>query len=204
MTHRSSVNESRGIVSNERLEFLGDAVLELATTKYLYARFPEANEGLLTSYRSSLVKRSMLATVAKTLEIGPKLRMSHGEEASGGRENPALLENAFEALVGALYQDQGFDVCYEFLLEHLFVHTDAVIAGNLHKDYKSTLQETVQAKGQSTPVYKTLSATGPDHSKTFEVAVVVDGETLGTGTGKSKQEASQMAAKAALEKTPTS
>ncbi|PWU22897.1 ribonuclease III [Candidatus Cerribacteria bacterium 'Amazon FNV 2010 28 9'] len=200
LTHRSVTNEASHAISNERLEFLGDAVLELATTQFLYQRFPDAAEGLLTSYRSSLVRRSQLSQVAAILGVGEFLKLSKGEESMGGRSNPALLENAFEAIVGALYLDQGFDACYRFLAEHLFSQVDEVIANNLHKDYKSTLQETVQAEGKPTPVYTTLSASGPDHDRIFEIAVNVAGQEYGVGKGKSKQEASQMAAKAALEK----
>lgn len=204
LTHRSAVNEKLGVVSNERLEFLGDAVLELATTMFLYQKLPQEPEGVLTSFRSALVKRSMLARVAKQLDLGLKLTMSKGEEQMGGRENPALLENTFEAFVGALFKDQGFDVCYRFLNEVLFVQFEEISAKNLQRDHKSQLQETIQAQGKPTPTYKTLEESGPDHKKTFTVAVMVGKERLGIGSGKSKQEASQMAAKDALEKNPKS
>ncbi len=204
LTHRSAVNEKLGVVSNERLEFLGDAVLELATTMFLYQKLPKEPEGVLTSFRSALVKRSMLARVAKQLDLGLKLTMSKGEEQMGGRENPALLENTFEAFVGALFKDQGFDVCYRFLNEVLFVQFEEISAKNLQRDHKSQLQETIQAQGKPTPTYKTLEESGPDHKKTFTVAVMVGKERLGLGSGKSKQEASQMAAKDALEKNPKS
>src|SRR5258708_327684 len=200
LTHRSAVNEQAGTTSNERLEFLGDAVLELATTMFLYKKLPDAPEGLLTSFRSSLVKKQMLAKVAKDLGVGDLLKMSHGEELMGGRQNPALLENTFEALIGALFEDQGFDACYQFLDKELFIHFDEINEKNLHRDHKSVLQEEVQAEGKPTPVYETLESIGPDHSKTFTVAILVGNERLGTGTGKSKQEASQVAAKDALEK----
>lgn len=200
LTHRSAVNENAGRTSNERLEFLGDAVLELATTMFLYKKLPDAPEGLLTSFRSSLVKKQMLSQVALTLKLGDQLHMSHGEELMGGRLNPALLENTFEALVGALFEDQGFDACYAFLDEHLFIHFDEINEKNLHRDHKSMLQELVQSQGKATPTYETLESTGPDHSKTFTVAVMVDSQQLGSGSGKSKQEASQAAAKDALEK----
>lgn len=200
LTHRSVVNEREGVVSNERLEFLGDAVLELAATMFLYERLPNEAEGVLTSFRSALVKRQMLAKVAKQIGLGLELKMSRGEEQMGGRENPGLLENTFEAVTGALFLDQGFDACYQFLSQELFIHFDEISAKNLHRDQKSELQEIVQAEGQPTPVYKTLEESGPDHSKTFTVAVMVGGQRLGLGSGKSKQEASQMAAKDALEK----
>lgn len=200
LTHRSAVNEKLGIVSNERLEFLGDAVLELATTMFLYQKLPQEPEGILTSFRSALVKRQMLARVAKQLGLGLQLKMSRGEEQMGGRENPALLENTFEAVVGALFRDQGFEPCYQFLANELFTHFDEIMAKNLHRDHKSQLQETVQAESKPTPTYETLEESGPDHQKTFTVAVNVGKERLGIGVGKSKQEASQMAAKDALEK----
>lgn len=200
LIHRSAVNEKLGIRSNERLEFLGDAVLELAATLFLYKKLPDAPEGLLTSFRSALVRRHTLAKVAKHLGLGQELMMSKGEEQMGGRENPALLENTFEAFVGALFQDQGFDACFEFLERELFVHFDEISAKNLHRDHKSQLQEIVQAKGNPTPTYETLESSGPEHSKTFTVAVIVGKDRLGIGSGKSKQEASQMAAKDALEK----
>jgi ribonuclease-3 len=200
LTHRSAVNEAKGSVSNERLEFLGDAVLELSTTIFLYERLPDAPEGILTSFRSSLVKKSMLAKVATELGLGEELKMSHGEELMGGRKNPALLENTFEAFIGALFKDQGFNACHKFLQKHLFIHFDEISAKNLHRDHKSTLQEHIQSQGRPTPSYQTLESSGPDHSKTFTVAVKVGDERLGVGTGKSKQDASQMAAKDALEK----
>lgn len=198
--HRSAVNESKGTVSNERLEFLGDAVLELATTIFLYKRLPDVPEGILTSFRSSLVKKTTLAKVALNLGLGDMLKMSRGEEAMGGRKNPALLENTFEAFIGALFLDQGFDACYAFLDENLFIRFDEINDNNLHRDDKSLLQESVQAQGKPTPVYETLESHGPDHDKTFKVAVSVDAHRLGVGEGKSKQEASLRAAKAALEK----
>ncbi len=200
LTHRSSLNESTVKISNERLEFLGDAVLELATTVYLYNRFPEENEGVLSSYRSSLVKTTTLAGVAKTIGLDAQIRMSKGEEHGGGRANQSLLADTFEAVLGAMYLDQGYDVCVTFLEENLFPLFDEILEQQSYKDYKSTLQEMVQSKGKSTPVYTTVGEEGPDHLKTFTVEVSVDGEPLATGQGKSKQDASQVAAKSALEK----
>lgn len=204
LTHRSAVNEKLGVASNERLEFLGDAVIELAVTMFLYERLPDQPEGVMTSFRSALVKRPMLARVAKHLDLGLMLKMSRGEEQMGGRENPALLENTFEAFIGALFKDQGFEACYQFLEENLFIHFEEINAKNLQKDHKSQLQEVIQAESKPTPIYKTLEESGPDHSKTFTVAVLVGGERLGIGSGKSKQEASQAAAKDALEKRQAS
>ncbi|MBP9700241.1 ribonuclease III [Candidatus Woesebacteria bacterium] len=200
LVHRSFLNETDSTESNERLEFLGDAVLELATTQFLYAAYPNANEGVMTSYRAALVKTVTLAQVAKELGLDQELKMSKGEERSGGRENPSLLADTFEAVLGALYLDQGFDVCVTFLQDALFPRFDQILKDETYKDYKTTLQELVQAQGKSTPIYVTVNETGPDHLKTFTVEVRIDGEAIGSGVGKSKQDASQEAAKLALEK----
>lgn len=200
LTHRSALNEkdSVSIQSNERLEFLGDAVLELAATKFLYARFPEEQEGVLTAYRSALVKTTSLATVAETLGLGEQLKMSRGEESTGGRSNPSLLADTLEAVIGALYLDQGFDTAEAFLAEHLFITVDAILKDRLYKDPKSELQEQVQALGKETPTYAVMSESGPDHNKEFTVSVSVNGEVIAQGTGKSKQQAQQAAAQEAL------
>lgn len=201
LTHRSALNEriSTSPESNERLEFLGDAVLELATTEFLFAQFPTKPEGELTAYRSALVKTTTLAEVATKLELGEKLLMSRGEEASGGRRNTSLLADTFEAVVGALYLDQGFEPATAFLKEHLFTHVEAMLAQKLYRDPKSQLQEAVQAQGFEAPAYEVVSEVGPDHDKLFTVTVLVAGRPSGTGTGKSKQLAQQEAAKKALE-----
>lgn len=200
LVHRSFLNETDSTESNERLEFLGDAVLELATTQFLYEAYPSANEGVMTSYRAALVKTVTLAEVAKELGLDQELKMSKGEERSGGRENPSLLADTFEAVLGALYLDQGFEVCVTFLQDVLFPRFDQILKDETYKDYKTTLQELVQAQGKSTPIYATVNETGPDHLKTFTVEVRIDGEAIGSGVGKSKQDASQEAAKLALEK----
>jgi len=200
--HRSALNEKQTpyTESNERMEFLGDAVLELATTKYLYAIFPTEPEGILTSYRSALVKTTTLAEVAENLGIGDQLVMSKGEETTGGRTNPSLLADAFEAVLGALFLDQGMEVVEEFLQQELFVKFDDILKNKLYKDSKSQLQEVVQALGQSTPLYEVVKEIGPDHDKEFTVNVVVENKIVGTGTGKSKQIAQQAAAQQALAK----
>ncbi len=200
--HRSALNEKHSAhsESNERLEFLGDAVLEIITTEFLFNKFPEEPEGKLTSYRSALVKTTTLAEVAEELGIGDKLIMSKGEEATGGRSNQSLLADAFEAVIGALYLDQGMEAVSEFLHQHLFVKFDEILQKKLYKDSKSQLQEVVQALGQSTPEYEVVKEVGPDHDKEFTVNVVVDGKIVGTGEGKSKQLAQQSAAQAALQK----
>ncbi len=202
LTHRSALNEhiSNAVESNERLEFLGDAVLEIATTEFLYHHFPTEPEGALTAYRSALVKTTTLAEVATTLKLGERLYMSKGEEATGGRLNPGLLADTFEAVVGALYLDQGFERVKAFLEEALFPKFAEIKQQKLYKDAKSALQELVQAAGHPTPDYRVLAEEGPDHDKQFTVTVEVAGKPRGTGQGKSKQSAQQAAAAQALEK----
>ncbi len=200
LIHRSALNELHGSTSNERLEFLGDAVLELVTTTFLYERFPNEQEGVLTSYRAALVKTTTLAIVAKELGLDAMLKMSKGEERSGGRENSGMLADTFEAVTGALYLDQGYDACKTFISASLLPKVDEIITSKLYKDYKTNLQELVQSQGKSTPQYQTTDESGPDHLKIFTVEVTVDGESLGQGEGKSKQDASQEAARVALEK----
>lgn len=200
LTHRSALNEYHLDESNERLEFLGDAVLELATTDYLYKRFPHADEGEMTSYRASLVKTTTLAKVSQELGLDTRLLMSKGEERGGGRENINLLADTFEAVIGALYLDQGYAACVSVLQEHLFPRFEDILENQAYKDYKTSFQEAMQARGHTTPVYVTVSEAGPDHNKTFTVQVECDHVPWGRGVGKSKQEASQEAAKVALEK----
>lgn len=201
LTHRSTLNEkqSRATESNERLEFLGDAVLELATTRFLYDKFPSESEGVLTSYRSALVKTTSLAAVSTKLGFGQELKMSRGEEATGGRENPGLLADTFEAVLGALYLDQGFEAVEQFLHQTLFIHLDKILADRSYKDPKSELQERVQALGFTTPDYTVIKEIGPDHDKTFTITVSVGNKVVGQGVGRSKQQAQQAAAEAALQ-----
>jgi len=202
LSHRSSLNEptsgTTAKESYERFEFLGDAVLELATTEFLFTAYPTDPEGTLTAYRSSLVKTSTLATVAKNLGLGEKMFMSKGEEATGGRENDGLLADVFEAVIGALYLDQGYQAVQGFLAEHLFPQFAEIKDKKLYKDSKSLLQEVVQAKGLLTPIYEVIEEVGPDHDKVFTVQVKVSDEIVGSGSGKSKQLAQQEAAKQAL------
>lgn len=200
LTHRSALNEklSRATESNERLEYLGDAVLELAASVFLYQRFPTQPEGELTAYRSALVRTTTLAEVAKELNLGEKLFMSKGEEVGGGRQNESLLANTFEALLGAIYLDLGYDAVVEFLTAHLYPKFDQIYDQGLFKDAKSTLQETVQALNSNTPEYKVINEVGPDHNKVFTVAVIINGKQVAVGEGKSKQLAQQAAAQKAL------
>lgn len=204
LSHRSALNEkssgTTAIESNERLEFLGDAVLELATTRFLYDKFPAEPEGVLTSYRSALVKTTTLAEMARDLELGQKMYMSKGEEATGGRDNESLLADITEAVIGAIYLDAGFEKAEDFLKKYLFVKFDDIQKNKLYKDAKSLLQEVVQAKGLPTPVYEVVKEVGPDHDKEFTVKVMIGELEKGKGSGKSKQLAQQEAAKEALEK----
>ncbi len=202
LTHRSALNENltSATESNERLEFLGDAVLELSTTLFLYDKLPNEPEGTLTAFRSALVKTGTLAELAKELKLDEHLFMSKGEEHTGGRSNDSLLANTTEAVLGALYLDQGFDAVDAFLRKHLFIKFSEIKENNLHRDSKSLLQERVQAKSLPTPSYKVTKESGPDHDKTFTVVVSVRGKEVGVGAGKSKQLAQQEAAREALEK----
>lgn len=201
LTHRSYLNENRNVKEhNERLEYLGDAVIELAVSEFLYHSYPERPEGELTAIRSALVRTETLASVASKLGFGDELKMSRGEIASGGRLNIALLANTFEAVIGALYLDQGFEVVVDFLKTNLYSKVDEIIAKSLFKDFKSTLQEKIQAQGKPTPEYEVIDEVGPDHDKIFTVIVKVDETSLAEGKGKSKQAAQQQAAANALEK----
>lgn len=202
LTHRSALNEKKSgsEVSNERLEFLGDAVLELATTKFLYDKYPDEPEGTLTAYRSSLVKTESLAQIALDLGLGKELHISKGEEATGGRTNIGILADTMEAFLGALYLDQGLDTVVKFLEEILFPNIETIIKNKLYKDSKSHLQEIVQALGYETPTYEVITEVGPDHDKEFTVTVTVGDAVAGRGTGKSKQHAQQAAAREAVKK----
>lgn len=202
LTHRSALNEQSSVSkeSNERLEFLGDAVLELVTTQYLFELQPDDQEGMLTAYRSALVKTETLAEVAKQIELGQALYMSKGEEATGGRQNVGILADSVEAFLGAMYLDQGLEAVEEFLKKYLFVKLPEIKQKKLYRDGKSLLQEVVQSRGLGAPSYEVLNEEGPDHDKLFRVAVLVDGVKIGEGSGRSKQSAQQEAAREALEK----
>lgn len=197
LTHRSYCNEHpESSSSNERLEFLGDSVLSLIISHRLYRLLPNSPEGELTNRRSFLVQTGSLAQKAKDLHLDQELLLSKGEEESGGRQNPGLLANTFEAVLGAIYLDQGLEICQEFLLD-IFPDSELVTPAQV-KDPKSLLQEKVQSQGQSTPVYKIISSTGPDHARQFIVAVYVDENEIGRGEGTSKQRAESAAAAVAL------
>lgn len=200
-THRSYLNETgKKRLSNERLEFLGDAVLAFLVSRFLYASFPQHPEGLLTNLRSSIVKAETLAELAKSLSLGNFLYLSKGEEKSGGRNNPSLLADTFEALLAAIYLDQGLETAHDFLNLILIPRISEIIKNELHTDYKSKLQEIVQETSSGPPIYKVIKTEGPDHAKKFWVTVVIDGQPYENGSGKSKQEAEQRAAAKTLEK----
>lgn len=202
LTHRSYLNENPDypLSDNERLEFLGDAVLDFLTAKYLYQRFPEMAEGELTSLRAALVKRETLAHFALAWNLGEHLLLSRGEAESGGRERPATLCAAFEALIGAILLDQGLQAAEDFVLRCIAPEVEHILDEELYKDAKSTLQELSQGQLQVTPVYRTVAERGPDHAKEFTVEVLIGEEVYGRGIGPSKQIAEQEAAKAALQK----
>lgn len=200
LVHRSYLNEHPDfpLEDNERLEFLGDAVLDFVTGEYLYHRLPELPEGPLTSLRSTLVRRDTLARYARRFNLGRYILMGFGEEASGARERPAILCAAFEAVVGAVYLDQGLEAV-RLLIEPL-VGPEVTQTLNQHsdKDDKSRLQELAQAHLHHTPRYSTVAERGPDHAKRFTVRATIGGKPYGQGTGRNKQEAAQRAAQAAL------
>lgn len=199
LTHKSWVNEHpNGRGSNERLEFLGDAILEFLVSKNLYTGFPDKEEGFLTTLRASLVNTQNLALIAQNLDVGKSLFLSKGEEDGGGRENPSLLADTVEAIIGALFIDSGLEAVSNFLEANLFGQITQKASQPL-KDPKSRLQELVQAKGEGSPRYLVVQESGPDHSKKFVMDVVIDGKKAGSGEGKSKAEAEQEAAKSALE-----
>lgn len=197
--HRSYLNEHKGfsLDHNERLEFLGDAVLELAVTDHLYRTYPNA-EGELTAWRSSLVKGEQLAEVARSLKFPDYLLLSYGEAKSGGREKGYLLANAFEAFIGALYLDRGYEACADFIDKHVLSLLPDIISRKLYIDPKSQLQEFAQEKFSQTPTYQVISEEGPDHAKVFTVGVVVGEKVIAQGSGGSKQAAQIAAAEAAL------
>lgn len=200
--HRSFLNENREkkLKSNERLEFLGDTVVSLVISSYLYKTFPEFTEGELTAIRSAVVNTKSLASSSKSLSLGAYLKLSKGEEESGGRDNLTLLANTFEAITGAIFLDLGISTAKKFLDNFLIPSIDQVLKNESYKDFKSRLQEKIQEKLKISPTYELINSTGPDHAKIFEIAVSVDGKELGRGHGHSKQEAEQEAARAALEK----
>ena len=197
LTHRSALHERSKNGHNERLEFLGDAVLQLIATEYLY-QLTDKPEGELTSWRAALVQGHHLYEVAKELRIGEYLFLSRGEEASGGRTKESTLANAVEAFIGALYLDQGIDAARVFVQTFILTHLKQLIARGKHKDEKSRLQEIAQEKTGITPTYQAIAETGPDHKKIFTCGVFIGTEKIAEGQGNTKQKAEQDAAKQAL------
>lgn len=200
-THRSFLNENGSVKEhNERLEYLGDAVLEFLVSKFLYTQFPDTPEGELTSYRSASVKTDTLAEIARSLDYGSYILMSNGEEKTGGREKDYLLANTFEAVLGALYLDQGMQKCEDLLKRILFPRIDHIVEHHLDIDAKTRFQEVAQELHRLTPTYQLLSEIGPDHSKEFTMGVYLGENEYGRGQGSSKQRAEEEAAVKALEK----
>lgn len=198
LSHSSYVNERReqGEVCNERLEFLGDSVLGMITAKYLYLRFPDMPEGLMTKTRAELVCEPSLYEVAKKLGLGKYLRLGKGEENGGGRDRPSIMADAVEAIIAAIYLDGGYEEAERFINEYILT---SVGDGVKSRDYKTTLQEIVQRKSDQVLKYEMIDATGPDHAKVFSFRVLLNGESIGEGTGRTKKLAEQNAAKKALE-----
>jgi len=205
LVHRSYLHEHPESVlpSNERLEFLGDAVLGLVIASHLYHRYPEMDEGELTALRAAVVKAATLARVASQLGLGQHILMGKGEESSGGRSRAALLAGAFEALVGAIMIDQGLDAAQDFAIRHLAPILDEIVRAELHRDDKSRLQELTQGLLGLTPTYRVVEVSGPDHDRLFTVEVWSGQQALGRGRGRSKREAEQAAARDALARLET-
>lgn len=201
LTHSSYANEKGKVFeNNERLEYLGDAVLELASSTYLFKNFNNLSEGELTKTRASIVCQATLSKLAIKLGLGKIILLGRGEDTNGGRDRESTLEDVFEAIIGAIYLDSGWETARDYVFRQLAPEFDKIRAGKKIKDYKTQLQEIVQRNPESTIEYIELDESGPDHMKTFECAVKIDGKILGTGIGKSKKIAEQMAAQKALEK----
>lgn len=201
--HRSYLNEHRDfyLPSNEKLEFLGDSVLSLTTSIYLYKDYPQLQEGDYTDIKASIVRTESLAEVARKIGVGEYLFLSHGEEQGNGRDNTNILADCFEALIAAIFIDRGFDTAYDFILNYLFKDKlPHIIKNRLYLSPKSRLQEIIQAQHKILPVYEILEEKGPEHKKEFRVGVYINTSKLGIGTGNSKKQAEENAAKNALEK----
>ncbi len=201
LMHSSYANENRarGCTSNERLEFLGDSVLGMVTAMRLYRLYPDMPEGKLSRLRAELVCEQSLHAVALELGLGSYIRLGHGEARNGGRERPSILADAVEAIIAAIYLDGGLESAQRFILDHILT---GLAEGQMHHvaDYKTDLQERVQRKPGQALEYTLLSESGPDHNKTFTMNVLLNGSEIGRGTGRTKKEAEQSAAKSALER----
>lgn len=201
LTHRSFLDNKKGkFASNERLEFLGDAVLGMVVTDELYHRFPEGSEGELSKVKSRLVSREILAERARKIGLGDYILLGNGEEKSGGRNRKSILSDAYEAVVGAIYLDGGVDEVRRFIRQYIFRDVNHLLTSKFHQNYKSWLLEHFQEEGGERPEYRILEETGPDHKKEFTVEVRVSGRVLGKGKGDSKKRAEQEAARQAIER----
>lgn len=202
LTHRSylSISGEKRIQTNERLEFLGDAVLGFLVTEYLFLCYPKNSEGILTEYKSILVSRNNLGKIAQGIDLGSYMYFGQGEEQSGGRKRLSIISNAFEALLGAIFLDGGNKAVKRVIDRLIFVKSDSILEQELDRNFKSQLLETTQANGMGLPEYRIKTEYGPEHEKVFEIAVLVQGKIIGIGTGKSKKRAEQNAAHQALEK----
>lgn len=201
--HRSYLNEHKNYhsPSNEKLEFLGDSVLSLITSIYLYKNFPDLQEGDYTDIKAAIVRTESLAEVAAKLQLGRYLFLSKGEEKGKGRHNTNILADSFEALVAAIFIDRNFDAAYDFVLKYLFKDKlEYIVENKLYLSPKSRLQEVLQAEHRVLPIYKTISEIGPEHNKEFKISVYLKNKLLGVGIGTSKKQAEEQAAKNALEK----
>lgn len=198
LTHRSALNEAGVTQSYERLEYLGDAILEMLITDHLFHTYKEADEGYLTTARSVIVRTSSLSILAITINLPQHIYMSKGEEAGGGRQNPSILEDSVESLIGAIYLDGGLEAVQAFFQKHIIPHAKKLLKNGQLKDSKSLLQEKVQSQGLGSPSYKIIKEQGPDHKKKFTVAVFINKKKISLGEGKNKQEAEQLAAQQAL------
>jgi ribonuclease III len=201
LIHRSYLNENRkkNLENNERLEFLGDAVLELIISAELYTKFPKKTEGELTSIRSAIVRTESLAQESRRLEIGKHILMSKGEKDSGGQDKDFILANTYEALLGAIYMDLGFEKCKEFVKKTALKKLPRVISEELFIDPKTKIQELIQAKYKVTPTYKVIEEVGPDHDKSFTVALKIGNTVMAKGSGLSKQKAEEDAAQKSID-----
>jgi ribonuclease-3 len=199
LTHRSYINENRNAIEdNERLEFLGDAIISFVVAEWIYNKFPDKPEGSLTKLRSALVSTDQLAGFARQLELGKILNLGHGEDQAGGRERNAILCDAFEALIAAIYLDAGLDSVVKVMDEFISPTIDKIFIDHQDEDPKSKLQEWVQSQGLPSPRYVEIGATGPDHAKIFEMSVLINDQSVGIGIGSSKQIAEKLAAQKAL------
>ena len=200
LTHRSYLNEHPELKRdhNERLEYLGDAVLELAVTEFLYDKYPERSEGELTAFRAALVNAETLSALAAELELNNFLLLSRGEARDSGRARQTILANTVEAIIGAIYLDAGYQAARQFIAQYLLPRTDEIVAKNLWQDAKSYFQERAQAERDVTPTYKLLGSVGPDHNKKFTVGLYLGATLVAQGSGPSKQRAEQEAARAGL------